>query len=108
MQLCNTVYKVTICIEHTVSSLYPSIIISNNIGQNPLVGKVILNAEKWKHINQDPTNIYFDPAKDLFDDILTKNYSKIGHKWFNLPTLSEILEELDETTVKQERKETDV
>lgn len=73
-----------------------------------MVGKVILNAEKWKHINQDPTNIYFDPAKDLFDDILTKNYSKIGHKWFNLPTLSEILEELDETTVKQERKETDV
>jgi len=57
---------------------------------------VVLNNEKWKHINQDPTNKYFDPAKDLFDDLCTRNYSKVGKKWFNLPTLFEILEELEE------------
>ena len=74
--------------------MYPSIIISHNIGQNPLVGKVVLKAEDWKHINQDPTNRFFDPAKDLFDDFMTKNYSATGKKWFNLPTMMEILEEL--------------
>ena len=82
--------------------MYPSIIISHNIGQNPLVGKVILNTDKWRHINQDPLNAYFDPAKDLFDDFMTRNYSKTGKKWFNLPTLSEILEELDETNTGED------
>ena len=86
---------VTTYMEHKVSSLYPSIIISNNIGQNPLVGKVVLNIDDWRHINQDPSNKYFDPAKDLFDDFMTKNYSATGKKWFNLPTLSEVLEELE-------------
>ena len=83
-----------------VSSLYPSIIISHNIGQNPLVGKVVLKADDWKNINQDPTNKYFDPAKDLFDDFMTKNYSATGKKWFNLPTMMDVLEELEneETT----------
>ena len=81
--------------EHKVSSLYPSIIISHNIGQNPLVGKVVLKTDEWKHINQDPSNPYFDPAKDLFDDFMTKNYSKTGAKWFNLPTLVDILDEVE-------------
>lgn len=89
-------YVFSYAIDFDFSSLYPSIIISNNIGQNPLIGKVVLNNEKWKHINQDPTNKYFDPAKDLFDDLCTRNYSKVGKKWFNLPTLFEILEELEE------------
>ena len=89
-------------IDFDFSSLYPSIIISHNIGQNPLVGKVILNTDKWRHINQDPLNAYFDPAKDLFDDFMTRNYSKTGKKWFNLPTLSEILEELDETNTGED------
>ena len=80
---------------HKVSSLYPSIIIANNIGQNPLVGKVVLKAEDWKHINQDPTNVYFDPAKDLFDDLSTKNYSQVGNKWFNLPKFEDVIKAVE-------------
>ena len=81
--------------EHKVSSLYPSIIISHNIGQTPLVGKVVLNKDDWMHINQDPANRFFDPAKDLFDDFETRNFNAVGSKWFNLPRLEEILDVLE-------------
>lgn len=83
----------TLC-ENKVSSLYPSIIIANNIGQNPLIGKVVLK-DKWLHINQDPTNTRFDPAKDLFDDLSTLNFSVIGNKWFNLPTTEDLIKEME-------------
>ena len=83
-------------IDFDFSSLYPSIIISNNIGQNPLVGKVVLKTDDWKHINQDPTNVYFDPAKDLFDDWCTKDYSHTGNKWFNLPKFEDVLKAVED------------
>ena len=59
------------------------------------MGKVVLNKEEWKHINQDPSNKFFDPAKDLFDDLESRNYNIVGNKWFNLPLLEEILEVLE-------------
>ena len=88
-------YVFSYVIDFDFSSLYPSIIIANNIGQNPLVGKLVLKAEDWKHINQDPTNVYFDPAKDLFDDLSTKNYSQVGNKWFNLPKFEDVLKAVE-------------
>ena len=95
----NSMFVHSYVIDFDFSSLYPSIIISHNIGQNPLVGKVVLKADDWKNINQDPTNKYFDPAKDLFDDFMTKNYSATGKKWFNLPTMMDVLEELENEEV---------
>lgn len=77
-----------------VSSLYPSIIISNNIGQNPLVGKVIMK-DKFYELNQDPDNEHYDAAKELFEDLATKNYSVTGRKWFNLPETTELIKELE-------------
>lgn len=81
-------------IDFDFSSLYPSIIISNNIGQNPLIGKVVLK-QKMKHLNPDPTNAKYDPAKEFFEDISTLNYAKIGNRWFNLPTIEEVLREME-------------
>ena len=75
--------------EHQVSSLYPFIIIANNIGRQPLVGKVIMK-DKWLHLNQDPTNLRYDPAKEFFEDLMTKNYSKMGNRWFDLPQTEEL------------------
>ncbi|MDY5646908.1 MAG: hypothetical protein SPF22_07900 [Candidatus Onthovivens sp.] len=74
--------------------MYPSIIISHNIGQNPLIGKVILKGD-WRHINQDPTNIRFDPAKDLFEDFESQDFNNIGHKWLNLPLVEDIIKDLE-------------
>ena len=90
------VYEVAIHIEDQVSSLYPFTIISHNIGQLPLVGKIILK-DKFLELNQDPNNRYYDASKELFEDLETKNYSITGKKWFGLPTTEEILEQLEKS-----------
>ena len=55
-----------------------------------------MKTDDWKHINQDPTNVYFDPAKDLFDDWCTKDYSHTGNKWFNLPKFEDVLKAVED------------
>ena len=82
--------SVTNLSEHKVSSLYPFIIIANNIGRQPLVGKIIMK-DKLLELNQDPTNIRYDPAKELFEDIMTQNYSKMGNRWFGLPQTEDLV-----------------
>lgn len=77
-----------------VSSLYPSIIISNNIGQNPLIGKLIIK-KKFENLNQDLDNEFYDPAKELFEDWATQDYSKIGNRWFGLPETDELIKILE-------------
>ena len=77
-----------------VSSLYPFTIISPNIRQLPLVGKVILK-DKFYELNQDPDNKYYDASKELFEYLETKDYSITGNKWFGLPTTEELLKEFE-------------
>jgi len=55
-----------------------------------LVGKVILK-DKWLELNQDPTNLRYDPAKELFEDITTQNLSKMGSRWFGLPQTEDLI-----------------
>ncbi len=87
-------------IDFDFSSLYPSIIISHNIGRTPLIGKVVLK-DDWKHINGDPTNERFDPAKDLFEDFTTGSFSKMGERWFNLPTTVDIIKNMEDEFEKE-------
>lgn len=82
--------------KEKVSSLYPFTIISHNIGQLPLVGKVVLK-DRFLELNQDTNNRYYDASKELFEDLETKNYSITGKKWFGLPTTEEILEEMEKS-----------
>ena len=60
----------------------------------PLVGKVVLK-DKWAHLNGGPTNERYDAAKEFFEDITTKNYSKMGNRWFNLPETSDIIKRME-------------
>ena len=79
-----------------VSSLYPFTIISHNIGQLPLIGKVVLK-DKFNELNQDPDNRYYDASKELFEYFETKDYSITGNKWIGLPTTEELLSELEKS-----------
>ena len=91
-----SMYVFNYVIDFDFSSLYPFTIISHNIGQLPLVGKVVLK-DRFLELNQDPNNRYYDASKELFEDLETKNYSITGKKWFGLPTTEEILEEMEKS-----------
>lgn len=89
-----SMYIFNYVIDFDFSSLYPFTIISHNIGQLPLVGKVILK-DKFYELNQDPDNKYYDASKELFEYLETKDYSITGNKWFGLPTTEELLKEFE-------------
>lgn len=86
-------------IDFDFSSLYPSIIISHNIGQNPLIGKIIME-DDFRELNGDPDDERYDPAKELFEDFESQNYSKLGERWLNLPSTEKLLKIMEERNGK--------
>ena len=73
--------------------MYPSIIISHNIGTETMIGKVIL--EGFSQYNPDPTDILYDEGKMFIEDVLTYDYGFLGNRYFNLPTTEDLLSELE-------------
>lgn len=84
-------------IDLDFSSMYPNIIISNNIGTIPMIGKVILDG--FAHLNLDPTNNFYDQGKMFIEDYLSYDYSFIGKTYFNLPTAEEIIRGIEDGTI---------
>lgn len=85
-------------IDFDFSSMYPNIIISNNIGMTSLIGKVVIDG--FAHLNQDVENKKFDQGRDFIEDYLTCDRTKLCNKYFNLPTCEELINELKERDSK--------
>lgn len=86
-------------IDYDFSSLYPSIIISCNIGVVSMIGKVIL--EGFDHLNGDPTSeTKFDAGKEFFEDLTTGDMTRVGSRYFNLPTTEDLLDKIGKKLVK--------
>ncbi|WP_304576746.1 hypothetical protein [Romboutsia ilealis] len=89
----------------TFSSLYPSIIITFNIGPNCLVGKLIIKDKKiadrynFKEIAEGK----YDAGKDFMEAVLSENVLMTGVRWFNLPNTETLIEEF-ETKFKLNKK----
>jgi len=73
--------------------MYPSIIISHNIGTETMIGKLIL--EGFDKYNPDPTDDLYDQGKHFIEDYLTYDYSFLCNRYFNLPTTEDILKDLE-------------
>ena len=73
--------------------MYPSIIISHNIGTETMIGKIILDG--FEKYNPDPTDNLYDQGKYFVEDYLSYDYTYVGNKYFNLPTTEELLKEVD-------------
>ena len=73
--------------------MYPSIIISHNIGTETMIGKLILDG--FGKYNPDPTDTLYDQGKFFIEDYLTYDYTYLGNRYFNLPDTVSILKDLE-------------
>ena len=90
----------------TFSSLYPSIIITFNIGPNCLVGKLIIKDKKiadrynFKEIAEGK----YDAGKDFMEAILSENVLMTGVRWFNLPNTETLINEFESRFMNSKKK----
>lgn len=96
------------CIDMDMSAFYPHVIYTNNIDPSTLYFKCICDAKQFEpqggklkyHGITDkqmvPTNdnsFEGDIAKEIFDNFQTRNWISMGHKWFNLPSVTDVYNE---------------
>ena len=95
-----------LCIDMDMGSFYPSTVISHNITQSAMYFKVIIDPKQFKPAGGKlkvntitdhprlPTLISTfkgeDISKEVFDNLQTRDYLSFGHKWFNLPNITEL------------------
>lgn len=82
-------------VDMDFSSMYPFIIISFNIAPNCMVGKLLINAEYNEVLKESLDGNIDDMGKDFIDNLLTENPSVMGSKWFSLPKIDTLIEELE-------------
>ena len=98
-------------IDMDMSAFYPSTIRALNIDPSTLIFKCIVPADQFDINGGDKpvhtiSNIPLlpdkesdfkdDVAKECFDNFQTKNYLSMGKKWFNLPSMKDMYEQLKE------------
>lgn len=109
-RITNNIFKY--CIDMDMSRFYPSCIAANNIEGSTLIFKAIVDSSQFDvrggenpyhgitdfQINPNNEDTFSgDIAKEIFDNFQTRNYINVGHKWLNLPSISDVCKELGMT-----------
>lgn len=94
----NNIFELVIDMD--MSSFYPSSIMAMNIDPSCLIFKTIVNSSQFINRKVGYNGIVELPedddiSKDVFDNIQTGNVLSIGHKWFNLPSIEDVLKECE-------------
>lgn len=92
-----------------MSSFYPSTIGAMNIEPSNLIFKVILPANQYRPrggnlpyhgitdvqlVKGNKESFEDDIAQEVFDNFQGGDYLSFGHKWMNLPSVTDVYEEL--------------
>lgn len=93
-------------IDMDFSSMYPWTIISFNISAKTLIGKLLIDNKYYhgnaKDIYEEDPSLKFEAGKEFIENYITKDLVRLGVNWFNLPSMEEMINELDELYPKQE------
>lgn len=82
-------------IDMDFSSMYPNIIITFNVADCTMVGKLIIDESAKDYYEKHDIDIDgFDAGKDFMENYLTGDILSLGSKWFELPTVFELDQEL--------------
>jgi hypothetical protein len=74
--------------------MYPFAYIAHNIGQETMIGKLVLDG--FDHLDPNPADKLYDGGKMFIEALLTKDYAFMGNTYFNLPTIDDIIKDLNE------------
>lgn len=82
-------------IDFDLTSLYPSIIRAFNISKMSQIGKILI-PEKVSDLENPYGEERYNRGGDFVDDYECGDMLFLGRKWFNLPSVKEMLDELGE------------
>lgn len=103
----NNIFRYSIDMD--MSRFYPSSIGAMNIDPSALIFKMILEASEYdvrgglipyhgitdvQLVEDNDDSFSGDIGKEFMDNFQTKNYLSVGYKWFNLPSVNDVYEEL--------------
>jgi len=83
------------CIDFDARSLYPSTISTFNISPETCIGK--LKMMKYDRVAE----VYIDKAPEFVDDYTSDDVINFGHKWFELPSLDDYINDILEDEKKE-------
>ena len=98
----NNIFRYSIDMD--MKAFYPNTNEANNISEETLIFKAIIDAAQFKNRGGDipyhgitdvqlqpqPDSFVDDIAKEVFDDFQSKNYLSIGTKFLGLPSVGEL------------------
>lgn len=75
-------------------SLYPSITGESNIASNTQIGKIEIPHKVYK--NENSYNIEgYSRSGEFIENKVTDNIIEFGHRWFHLPTVMEVVKDIE-------------
>ncbi len=82
--------------DYDFAAMYPNILMSHNQAPHTMYGKCIIeNRINNNHYNKfDLDNDLYDAGREFVDNIACKDIGALGKKWFNLPSLEELIKEI--------------
>ena len=87
-------------IDEDFSSFYPWTTISYNISPATMLGKLLIDDQYYhgnvKAVYEDDPALKFECGKEFVENYITKDVTRLGMNWFNLPSIEEMVKELDE------------
>ena len=82
-------------VDYDYKSLYPSLMIELNLAPNTQVGKMIIDTCVYEFENEFH-NPDWNRGAAFAQDIISRNYITIGHRWFGLATYKDIIKDIME------------
>ena len=87
-------------------ALYPSVINEFNIAPNTVIGKLEIDEKVYPNENVYKQELY-QRGGEFLENIATDNYIEFSHRWFNLASFSDVVDDIDEFLIGYSEVESD-
>lgn len=80
-------------VDYDYKAQYPYEVVENNMAPHTQIAKIIIEQMVYK--NENPfKNKYYTRGGDFLEDYMTRSILQLGHKWFNLATYGELVDDV--------------
>lgn len=83
-------------VDFDYKRLYPSCEQEQNLTDETMIGKLIIEAKLHNQENLSRSRNFFSREGMFFDDLATRNFIEYGQRWFNLASYEDLLGDIQE------------